>query len=90
VHLAKEVTFRIDTRHQRILHVRVAREPGHGAAVNGQGTGIIGIETPRPRDKIRFKDGIAYDAKKLAADVQAMVEKQKRSRGAKTSTAAQP
>jgi hypothetical protein len=28
--------------------------------------------------KWTIKDGIAYDAKKLAADVQAMVEKQKR------------
>ena len=37
--------------------------------------------------KWTIKDGIAYDAKKLAADVQAMVEKQKRARGAKTTTA---
>jgi adenine deaminase len=37
--------------------------------------------------KWTIKDGIAYDAKKLAADVQAMVEKQKRSRAAKTTTA---
>jgi hypothetical protein len=37
--------------------------------------------------KWTIKDGIAYDAKKLAADVQAMVEKQKRSRGAKSTTA---
>ena len=29
--------------------------------------------------KWTIKDGIAYDAKKLAADVQAMVEKQKKS-----------
>ena len=34
-----------------------------------------------------IKDGIAYDAKKLAADVQAMVEKQKRERRVKTTTA---
>src|SRR5262245_60349954 len=37
--------------------------------------------------KWTIKDGIAYDAKKLAADVQAMVEKQKRARGSKTTTA---
>jgi len=37
--------------------------------------------------KWTIKDGIAYDAKKLAADVQAMVEKQKRARGAKSTTA---
>ena len=37
--------------------------------------------------KWTIKDGIAYDAKKLAADVQAMVEKQKRERPAKTTTA---
>jgi imidazolonepropionase-like amidohydrolase len=35
-----------------------------------------------------IKDGIAYDAKKLAADVQAMVEKQKRS-PKRTTTSAQ-
>ena len=29
--------------------------------------------------KWTIKDGVAYDARKLAADVQAMVEKQKRS-----------
>src|SRR5207253_7907213 len=32
-----------------------------------------------------IKDGIAYDAKKLAADVMAMVDKQKRERAVKTS-----
>lgn len=37
--------------------------------------------------KWTIKDGIAYDAKKLAADVQAMVEKQKRSRTTKATTA---
>jgi imidazolonepropionase-like amidohydrolase len=36
--------------------------------------------------KWTIKDGIAYDAKKLAADVAAMVEKQKRERASKTST----
>src|SRR4051812_31471215 len=40
------------------------------------------------RIKWTIKDGIAYDAKKLAADVQAMVEKQKRT-PKKTTTAAQ-
>src|ERR671939_1263836 len=34
--------------------------------------------------KWAIKDGIAYDAKKLAADVQAMVGKQKRARASKT------
>ena len=34
--------------------------------------------------KWTVKDGIAYDAKKLAADVQTMVEKQKRTRGKAT------
>jgi imidazolonepropionase-like amidohydrolase len=38
--------------------------------------------------KWTIKDGIAYDAKKLAADVAAMVEKQKRERASKTSTSA--
>src|SRR3954451_2820888 len=37
--------------------------------------------------KWTVKDGVAYDAKKLAADVQAMVEKQKRSRGERSTTA---
>jgi imidazolonepropionase-like amidohydrolase len=37
--------------------------------------------------KWTIKDGIAYDAKKLAAEVMAMVEKQKRDRSAKTTTA---
>jgi hypothetical protein len=37
--------------------------------------------------KWTIKDGIAYDAKKLAADVAQMVEKQKR--GAKTTTTSQ-
>src|SRR5438034_4594132 len=36
--------------------------------------------------KWTIKDGIAYDAKKLAADVAAMVEKQKRDRTSKTTT----
>ena len=37
-----------------------------------------------------IKDGIAYDAKKLAADVQQMVEKQKKERaGRRTTTAGQ-
>jgi hypothetical protein len=35
-----------------------------------------------------IKDGIVYDAKQLLADVAAMVEKQKRSRAAKTTSAA--
>jgi hypothetical protein len=38
--------------------------------------------------KWTIKDGIAYDAKKLAADVASMVEKQKRERASKTSTSA--
>ena len=38
--------------------------------------------------KWTIKDGIAYEAKKLAADVAAMVEKQKRERASKTSTSA--
>jgi hypothetical protein len=33
-----------------------------------------------------IKDGIVYDAKKLLADVEAMVEKQKRERRTKTNT----
>ncbi|HXG69827.1 MAG TPA: hypothetical protein VNJ04_04355, partial [Gemmatimonadaceae bacterium] len=33
-----------------------------------------------------IKDGIVYDAKQLLADVAAMVEKQKRARGSKSST----
>jgi len=36
--------------------------------------------------KYTIKDGIVYDAKQLLADVAAMVEKQKRSRGTKTTT----
>jgi hypothetical protein len=36
--------------------------------------------------KWTIKDGIAYDAKKLAADVAAMVEKQKRERTSRTTT----
>jgi imidazolonepropionase-like amidohydrolase len=36
--------------------------------------------------KYTIKDGIVYDAKQLLADVAAMVEKQKRERGAKTSS----
>jgi hypothetical protein len=39
--------------------------------------------------KWTIKDGIAYDAKKLAADVAQMVEKQKRDRARKTNTAVQ-
>ncbi len=38
--------------------------------------------------KYTIKDGIVYDAKKLLADVAAMVEKQKQSR-ARTSTSSQ-
>jgi imidazolonepropionase-like amidohydrolase len=38
--------------------------------------------------KWTIKDGIAYDAKKLAADVSAMVEKQKRDRASKPTTSA--
>ncbi|MBA3232025.1 MAG: amidohydrolase family protein [Acidobacteria bacterium] len=37
--------------------------------------------------KYTIKDGIVYDAKQLLADVAAMVEKQKRERAAKTTTA---
>jgi hypothetical protein len=36
--------------------------------------------------KYTIKDGIVYDAKQLLADVAAMVEKQKRERGVKTTT----
>ncbi|HJR59254.1 MAG TPA: amidohydrolase family protein [Vicinamibacterales bacterium] len=36
--------------------------------------------------KYTIKDGIVYDAKQLLADVAAMVEKQKRTRGAKTTS----
>jgi hypothetical protein len=39
--------------------------------------------------KWTIKDGIAYDAKKLAADVAQMVEKQKRDRTRKPTTAGQ-
>jgi imidazolonepropionase-like amidohydrolase len=39
--------------------------------------------------KWTIKDGIAYDAKKLAADVQQMVEKQKRERANRKTTTAQ-
>ena len=39
--------------------------------------------------KYTIKDGIVYDAKKLLADVAAMVEKQKQSR-ARTTTSSQP
>jgi imidazolonepropionase-like amidohydrolase len=39
--------------------------------------------------KYTIKDGIVYDAKQLMADVAAMVEKQKRARGAKTTTSQQ-
>ena len=38
--------------------------------------------------KYTIKDGIVYDAKQLLADVAAMVEKQKKERGGKSSTAA--
>ena len=38
--------------------------------------------------KYTIKDGIVYDAKKLLADVAAMVEKQKRERAGKTTTEA--
>ena len=38
--------------------------------------------------KYTIKDGIVYDAKKLLADVAAMVEKQKKERAAKTTTTA--
>jgi hypothetical protein len=38
--------------------------------------------------KFTVKDGIVYDAKQLLADVAAMVEKQKRDRASKTTTAA--
>ena len=38
--------------------------------------------------KYTIKDGIVYDAKQLLADVGAMVEKQKKERATKTSTAA--
>jgi len=38
--------------------------------------------------KYTIKDGIVYDAKQLLADVAAMVEKQKKERATKTSTAA--
>ena len=41
------------------------------------------------RIKWTIKDGIAYDAKKLAADVQQMVEKQKRERANRKTTTAQ-
>jgi adenine deaminase len=37
-----------------------------------------------------IKDGIAYDAKQLAADVARMVEKQKAERARRTNTAALP
>ena len=40
--------------------------------------------------KYTIKDGIVYDAKQLLADVAAMVEKQKKERAGKTSTAAAP
>lgn len=36
--------------------------------------------------KYTIKDGIVYDAKRLLADVAAMVEKQKKERAAKTAT----
>jgi adenine deaminase len=39
--------------------------------------------------KWTIKDGIAYDAKKLAADVMAMVERQKRSKPSKTTASPQ-
>jgi imidazolonepropionase-like amidohydrolase len=38
--------------------------------------------------KYTIKDGIVYDAKQLLADVAAMVDRQKKERGAKTNTAA--
>jgi hypothetical protein len=37
--------------------------------------------------KYTIKDGIVYDAKKLLADVAAMVDKQKSERGRRTTTA---
>jgi hypothetical protein len=37
--------------------------------------------------KYTIKDGIVYDAKQLLADVAAMVEKQKRERATKTTSA---
>ena len=40
--------------------------------------------------KYTIKDGIVYDAKQLLADVAAMVDKQKKERAGKTSTAAAP
>jgi len=57
---------------------------GTGAVRLNDGTGkaerVGGI-------KYTIKDGIVYDAKQLLADVAAMVEKQKRERAAKTTTA---
>jgi imidazolonepropionase-like amidohydrolase len=56
------------------------------------GTGALKLNdtTGRPEQvggiKYTIKDGIVYDAKQLMADVAAMVEKQKRARGAKTTT----
>ena len=59
------------------------------------GTGAVKLndKTGKPERvggiKYTIKDGIVYDAKKLMADVAAMVEKQKRARGAKTTTSNQ-
>jgi imidazolonepropionase-like amidohydrolase len=59
------------------------------------GTGALKLNdaTGKPEQvggiKYTIKDGIVYDAKQLMADVAAMVEKQKRARGAKTTTSQQ-
>src|SRR5512134_1148137 len=56
------------------------------------GTGALKLNdtTGRPEQvggiKYTIKDGIVYDAKKLLADVAAMVEKQKRERSRRTTT----
>jgi hypothetical protein len=58
------------------------------------GTGAVRLNdtTGKPERvggvKYTIKDGIVYDAKQLLADVAAMVEKQKRERVGKPSTAA--
>jgi imidazolonepropionase-like amidohydrolase len=59
------------------------------------GTGALKLNdaTGRPEQvggiRYTIKDGIVYDAKQLMADVAAMVEKQKRTRGAKTTSSQQ-
>ena len=59
----------------------------------GSGALKLNDTTRRPEQvggvKYTIKDGIVYDAKQLLADVAAMVEKQKRARGTKTTTSQQ-